>query len=70
MVLGGFSVVLVFMGNTGQPSSLGFLILGAGLMLAACNPTRAEMVAKAKAAVTVRNHAAGRSNSQTRALRQ
>jgi hypothetical protein len=63
MTLGGFALVLVFIGNTSQPTSLAFLVLGAGLMLAACNPTRAEMAAKAKAAVTLRNNAAMRSNS-------
>jgi hypothetical protein len=27
-------------GQTSQPTGLGFLVLAAGLMLAACNPTR------------------------------
>jgi len=47
LVLGGFAVVLVVMGGTAQPTSLGFLVVGAGLMLAACNPTVAEMLAMA-----------------------
>lgn len=50
LVLGGFAVVLVIMGGTAQPTSLGFLVVGAGLMLAACNPTVAEMLARSNAA--------------------
>lgn len=43
LILGGFAVVLVFLGGTAQPTSLGFLVVGAGLMLAACNPTNADL---------------------------
>jgi hypothetical protein len=44
LIMGGYAVVLVLMGSTAQPTALGFLVLGAGLMLAACNPTKAEML--------------------------
>jgi hypothetical protein len=47
LVLGGFALVLVVMGGTAQPTSLGFLVVGAGLMLAACNPSAEELVRKA-----------------------
>jgi hypothetical protein len=47
LILGGYALVMIVMGGTAQPTELGFLVLGAGLMLAACNPTRAEMLAKA-----------------------
>ena len=50
LTLGGFAIMLVAMGGTGQPTSLGFLVVGAGLMLAACNPTMAEIRARNKAA--------------------
>lgn len=49
LVLGGFAVLLVIMGSTAQPTALGFLVVGAGLMLAACNPTMAEMLARTNA---------------------
>lgn len=44
LILAGYAVVLVVLGDTGQPTALGFLVLGAGLTLAACNPTRAELL--------------------------
>jgi hypothetical protein len=47
LILGGFAIVLVVMGGTAQPTGLGFLVVGAGLMLAACNPTVAEILARA-----------------------
>jgi hypothetical protein len=47
LILGGYALVMVVMGGTAQPTELGFVVLGAGLMLAACNPTRAELLAKA-----------------------
>jgi hypothetical protein len=43
LVLGGFALVLLIMGGTAQPTSLGFLVVGAGLMLAACNPSAAQV---------------------------
>jgi hypothetical protein len=43
LTLGGFAVILVVLGGTGQPTSLGFMVVGAGLMLAACNPTLQEL---------------------------
>jgi hypothetical protein len=68
LILGGFALLGVVMGGTAQPTSLGFLVLGAGLMLASCNTARPESVFKAKAAIVARNIAAIRSNSQTRTL--
>jgi hypothetical protein len=62
LILGGFAIALVVWGGTGQPTSLGFLVVGAGLMLAACNPTVAEMLARAnrqsseRAGTGVRHH--------------
>jgi len=47
LILGGYALVMIVMGGTAQPTELGFVVLGAGLMLAACNPTRAEMLARA-----------------------
>jgi hypothetical protein len=47
MFLSGFGISVVLLGTTSQPTSLGFVVLGAGLLLAACNPTRAELVARA-----------------------
>ncbi len=52
IVLGGYAIVLVVMGDTAQPAALGFLVVGAGLMLAACNPTNAELLRR-KAALAV-----------------
>jgi hypothetical protein len=40
--MASFALPLVFMGQTSQPTALGFIVLGAGLTLAACNPTLAE----------------------------
>jgi hypothetical protein len=47
MLLSGAGIVAVLLGTTSQPTSLGFIVLSAGLMLAACNPTRAELLARA-----------------------
>jgi hypothetical protein len=44
LIMGGYAIVLVVMGDTAQPTALGFLVVGAGLMLAACNPTKAELL--------------------------
>jgi hypothetical protein len=44
LILGGYALVLVVLGGTAQPTELGFVVLGAGLMLAACNPTKAELL--------------------------
>jgi hypothetical protein len=44
LTLGGYALVVIIMGDTAQPTALGFLVLGAGLMLAACNPTKAELL--------------------------
>lgn len=44
LILSGYAVVLVLLSGTGQPTALGFLVLGAGLTLAACNPTQVEML--------------------------
>ena len=38
LVLGAVSLPAMVMGQTSQPTSLGFLVLSFGLMLAACNP--------------------------------
>jgi hypothetical protein len=42
LLLASAALPLVFMGQTSQPTALGFIVLGAGLTLAACNPTLAE----------------------------
>jgi hypothetical protein len=47
LILGGYALAMIVMGGTAQPTELGFVVLGAGLMLAACNPTRAELLVKA-----------------------
>jgi hypothetical protein len=47
LILGGVAILLVVTGGTAQPTGLGFVVVGAGLMLAACNPTVAEMLARA-----------------------
>jgi hypothetical protein len=44
LVMGGFALFPIVMGDTAQPTALGFLVVGAGLMLAACNPTKAELL--------------------------
>jgi hypothetical protein len=49
LTMGGFAVILVVMGDTAQPTALGFFVLGAGLMLAACNPTVGEVLARKNA---------------------
>lgn len=43
LILGGYALANVLLGQTSQPTALGFLVVGAGLMLAACNPTRQEI---------------------------
>ena len=43
LLLLSFASPLVSMGQTSQPTALGFIVLGAGLTLAACNPTLAEL---------------------------
>jgi hypothetical protein len=40
LILGGMALQGLVIGQTSQPTGLGFLVLAAGLMLAACNPTR------------------------------
>jgi hypothetical protein len=40
LILGSTALPALVLGGTAQPTSLGFLVVGAGLMLAACNPTR------------------------------
>jgi len=52
LTLGGYALSAVVMGDTAQPTALGFIVVGAGLMLAACSPTRAELL-KRKAALAV-----------------
>jgi hypothetical protein len=37
MLLSGVGIVGVVLGNTAQPTSLGFVVVCAGLMLSACN---------------------------------
>lgn len=37
LVLGGCVLPMIFIGGTAQPTALGFLVFGAGFMLAACN---------------------------------
>jgi hypothetical protein len=40
LILGGIALQGLVIGQTSQPTGLGFLVLAAGLMLAACNPSR------------------------------
>jgi hypothetical protein len=54
MILGGYALVMVVMGGTAQPTELGFLVLGVGLMLAACNPTNADLARRRSAAMAAR----------------
>jgi hypothetical protein len=39
LILGGIALQGLLIGQTSQPTGLGFLVLAAGLMLAACNPS-------------------------------
>lgn len=55
LILGGYALVVVVMGGTAQPTGLGFLVLGAGLMLAACNPTKAELLRRRAAIMAARS---------------
>lgn len=50
LILMGYAFVPIAIGGTAQPTALGFLVVSAGLTLAACNPTVAEMLARRKAA--------------------
>jgi hypothetical protein len=50
LILGGSALVAVAMGPTAQSTSLGFLVVGAGLMLAAGNATKAQIEARVIAA--------------------
>lgn len=54
LILGGYALVMVVMGGTAQPTELGFVVLGAGLMLAACNPTKAELLKRRSAMMAAR----------------
>lgn len=45
-ILGSYAIHAMFMGNTGQPTALGFIILGSGLMLAALREPPAATSAK------------------------
>jgi hypothetical protein len=49
LVLMGYALVPIAIGGTAQPTALGFLVVGAGLTLAACNPTVGEMLARRNA---------------------
>jgi hypothetical protein len=40
MLLSGLAVVGMVIGTTSQPTSLGFIVICSGVMLAACNPSR------------------------------
>lgn len=42
LVLGGSVLPMVFLGGTAQPTALGFLVFGSGLLLAACNSPKEE----------------------------
>ena len=50
LILGGYALANVLLGQTSQPTALGFLVVGAGLMLAACNPTRQEIALRRRRA--------------------
>ena len=50
LILGGNALPFVFLAPTAQPTSLGFLVVSAGLMLAAGNATKAQMEARVLAA--------------------
>jgi hypothetical protein len=45
LILGSTALPALVLGGTAQPTALGFLVVGTGLMLAACNPTR-EMLSQ------------------------
>jgi len=49
LIIGGYALVMVVLGGTAQPTELGFVVLGAGLMLAACNPTKADLLRRRSA---------------------
>jgi hypothetical protein len=55
LIIGGYALVMVVMGGTAQPTELGFVVLGAGLMLAACNPTKAELLRRRSAMAAARS---------------
>jgi hypothetical protein len=40
LILGSSALPAMVLGGTAQPTALGFLVVGSGLMLAACNPAR------------------------------
>ena len=42
MILAGIALQGLFIGQTSQPTALGFLVVCSGLFLASCNPCRAE----------------------------
>jgi hypothetical protein len=46
LILGGSALPLVFAAPTAQPTSLGFIIVSTGLMLAAGNATKAQIEAR------------------------
>jgi hypothetical protein len=48
MILSGVAVTTMLLGTSAQPTSLGFIVLASGLMLAACNPTQRELMQKAE----------------------
>jgi len=50
LILGGSALPVVFLAPTAQPTALGFIVVGAGLMLAAGNATKAQIEAKVIAA--------------------
>ena len=55
LALGSFALLVVVLSGTGQPTALGFIVVGAGLMLAACNPTKAELLRRRAATMAARS---------------
>jgi hypothetical protein len=49
LILGGSALPTVFFGITSQPTSLGFIVVGTGLMLAAGNATKGQIEARLRA---------------------
>jgi hypothetical protein len=48
LLMGSFAIPLVFMSPTGQPTWLGFIVIGAGLMLAGCRSQNEQSSRKDK----------------------
>jgi hypothetical protein len=49
LILCSSALPAIVMGGTAQPTALGFLVLGCGMALAACNPTRGDLLRRTTA---------------------